>query len=621
MASNVRVTELDFDTIKENLKTYLRAQSQFTDFDFDASNLSILLDLLAYNTHYNAILANMVSNEMFLDTALKRSSVVSLAKQLNYTPRSISSARAVVNVTLQNITGTPNYVTLNKYTPFSWINTDGASYTFYNTNTYTTTPTSSNTYTFGNVELVQGRVLDFRFLVNNPGPAEKYILPNLNIDTTTLQVLVQYTGTSSYSEVYQQNTDITSIDSTSKIYFLQENTQGLAEIYFGDGVLGRQLSTGDTVKVTYLISDGDAANVSQDVTINWTCNSIAGETSGDRSISSVSKPSGGAAAEDIDSVRFHALHTYSAQNRAVTKNDYANILLLNLPGAQSVNVWGGENNIPVEYGKTFISIKPKTGYVLTEEEKTRIINDILIPRSIVTAQHEFVDPQYTYMGFNIAIKYSSAQTTKTSSEISSQVHDAVVNFMDANLSKFNATFYRSQLEEAVMNVDDSILSVNIQVRLQKRLPLIPKVRFTQVSAFKYPAAVHPAQLHSSYLYFLDQTGLRTSIIRDVPDQSPPDYNGTGTLKLFDLSTGVVLQDFVGQVEYATGTVYLNSQAALTLDGYLGNATSLMADANVQEGVGDITPVANEILVLDDNVADPLAYISNGIVIDVVAVNS
>lgn len=620
MASNIRVTELDFDQIKENLKTFLRSQNQFTDYDFDASNLSVLVDLLAYNTHYNAVLANLVSNEMFIDTALKRSSVVSLAKQLNYTPRTITSARALVDIQLQNVTGSPNYISLPKYTAFNWQNTDGATYTFYNTKSYTTIP-DAGTYTFSGVELVQGRVQQYQWTVGSPGPAEKYTIPNLNVDTTTLQVTVQYTGTSSFSEVYQQNTNIVQLDGTSKAFFLQENTEGLAEIYFGDDVIGKKLSTGDTVKVLYLISDGAAANVSQNVNITWNCNSIAGEISGDRVISTTSKPNGGADAETIDDIRFHAINTYAAQNRAVTKYDYATIIKQNLQGAESVNVWGGEDNVPPVYGKTFISIKPKTGFVLTEAEKTRIIEQVLKPRSIVTAQHEFVDPDYTYLKFDVTVRYSTALSNMSTSEVSALVKQKITDFMNTNLSRFNATFYKSQLDEQIMNLDESIISVNTQVTLQKRLPLIPNVRFTQVDGFKLPAPIHPAQIYTSYIQFSDPTGVRDSIVRDTPDQSPPDYNGTGTLKLFDIGTGVVLQDRVGFVDYKTGVVTLNSQAPLTIAGYLGDATTIMAYAGIQEGITDITPAFNEILVLDDNVADPVSFISNGINIDVIPVNS
>ena len=617
MASNIRVTELDFDQIKENLKNYLRSQPQFTDYDFDASNLSVLIDLLAYNTHYNAVLSNMVANEMFLDTAIKRSSVVSLAKNINYVPRSVRSSRAMVTVTLSGVSGNPNFITLDRYTAFN-TNIDGTTYTFYNKDAYTTTPVGG-VYTFDNVELYQGRKSEFYFTVTNPGPAEKYVIPNNNVDTTTIQVAVQYGGIGSFSDTYVISTDITAVDDTSKIYYLQENTEGFYEIYFGDGILGRKLSADDVVKVTYLISDGADANVSTNIAVSWSTNTIANESS--RTIATVSSPAGGADKETADQVRFNSLANYSAQNRVVTEEDYAALILENLPGAQSVNVWGGENNVPPVYGKTYISVKPKTGYVLTDMEKTRVLTDIIQPRSMVTADHEFVDPEYTYLGFGIDVKFNSTRTSKSAAQISSLIYNKVIEFMNINLERFNATFYRSQLEEQLMDVDDSVISVGVAYKMQKRLPLIPNVRLTGTNTIKFPAPVHPSQVSTSYFYFVDGNGIgHTAQIRDVPDTSPPDYNGTGTLRTFDVGTGTIL-DTVGVINYATGLITLDAASALTINGYLGNATVLYANAGAQENTTDITPAFNEILSLDDSSRDSIAAVDNGITINVTAVNN
>jgi hypothetical protein len=619
MANNVRVTELDFDQIKTNIKNFLRNQSQFTDYDFEASNLSVLMDILAYNTHYNAILANMVSNEMFLDTAIKRSSVVSLAKQLGYMPQSRRCATALINVELQNITGTPNFITLDPGKAFT-TSIDGTAYNFYTLDSHVATPVSG-VYTFSDIKLYQGRQLEFYYTVAaGSSPANKYEIPNADIDTQTIRVAVQYAGTSSYSETYQMATDITTIDSTSQVFFLQENTRGFYEIFFGDDVVGRNLDAGDTIKISYLVTDGAAANVSNTLDVNWTTTAIAGETAGDRTITTIIKPSGGLDKEDIESIRFRSINNYTAQGRAVTKTDYAKLIQDAAPGAESVNVWGGEKNDPPVYGKTFISIKPKTGYVLTTAEKTRIINDILTPRSVITAQHEFVDPTFTYLTFRIDVRYSSARTSRSAAQIQSLVDAEVRSFMTANLSKFNSIFYRSQLEEILMDVDDAILSVNVLFDLHKRLPLVPNVRLTFGSTINFPSKLHPNELRSSYFYFTDENGVHAAQVRDVPDQSPPDYEGTGQLETFDLETGEIL-DRPGSVNYGTGIITLNASAPLVLSGYLGSATELIAYAGLQESVGDIFPGFNEILVLDEKTADPIANVRNGITINVVAVNS
>jgi len=624
MANNVRVTELDFETIKENLKTYLRAQSQFTDYDFDASNLSVLIDLLSYNTHYNAVLANMVSNEMFLDSAIKRSSVVSLAKQLGYLPRSRKAATSTVNVVLQNILSKPNFLTINPFTLFT-TTIDGTSYNFYNTVSYTTTP-NNEVYTFSNVKLYQGRILEYYFTVGaGATPATKYVIPNLDIDTDTIAVAVQYGGVGSYDETFIKMTDITEVDSTTKVFYLQENTEGYYEIFFGDDVLGVALSQNDVIKVRYLITDGDAANVSDTLAVSWSVNAIAGETTNDRTITTVSKPSGGSDKEDIDTIRFRSINNYASQGRAVTANDYSTIISDRIPGVESVNVWGGEKNDPPVYGKTFISVKPKTGYVLTDTEKEYIINDILKPRSVVTAQHEFVDPTYTYVGFDVTVRYSSAQTTQSADDIRSLVNTKITTFMNTNLSRFNANFYRSQLEEQIMDLDDAILSVNVVLRLQKRLPLTPRVRYSGSQIIQFPAKFHPNEIRSSYFYFNDETGdgigYHPAQVRDVPDESPPDYEGTGTLKTFDLDSNAILDANVGTVYYGQGKIVLNSESPLTVYGYIGNETFLYANTGLQETASDIFPNYNEILVLDDSAQNTVAGVSNGINIDVIAVNN
>jgi hypothetical protein len=621
MANNVRVTELDFDTIKDNLKTYLRNQSQFTDYDFDASNLNVLLDILAYNTHYNAVLANMVSNEMFLDTALKRSSVVSLAKQINYTPQSRRSATANLTVAVSNVPSAPNFLTLEPYTQFTTI-IDGTGFTFYNINSYSATPVN-RTYTFTDVSVYQGRIVEQYFTVGaNSSPVDRYEISNANTDTQTLQVLVQYNGVGQFDAVYTPVTDITEVNSASTVYYLQENTRGLYEIYFGDDVLGRKLNQGDIVKVRYLISDGGTANVSTNVPLSWSVNAIAGETANDRIITTVSKPAGGSERETIDSIRFRSLNNYTAQGRAVTKTDYATLISNYLPGVQSVNIWGGENNDPPQYGKTFISVKPKTGYVLTAAEKEFIVDEILKPRSVVTAQHEFVDPTLTYFNFNIDVRYSSAQTARTAAQIQTLVNDVVTEFMNTNLAKFNATFYSSQLEEQLMDIDNAILNVSVGYELVRRLPLVPNVRFTGAQNLQYPSKLHPAEIRSSHFYFNTDGVIVPTQIRDVPDESPPDYEGAGTLKTFNLNTGAVINNNLGTVNYATGKVTINSNSALTLAGYIGNINQLYIYAGVQRAkVGAVFPGYNEFFLLDDAVAETISNVANGITINVVAVNS
>jgi len=614
--ANIRVTELDFDTIKTNLKDFLRDQTEFTDYDFDASNLSVLLDILAYNTHYNAVLANMVTNEMFIDTALKRSSVASLAKHLSYTPRSAYSAEATIDIALQSVPGNPTVVTLDRYQTFN-TNIDGTPFTFYNIESYVASPVNG-VYTFRDVKVYEGRKLDYYYTVGaGSTPATKYVIPNQGVDTRTLQVSVQYSGTSSFSQSFTEVANIVNIDGNSAVYYLEENTEGFYQIYFGDGVLGRNLAAGDIVKMSYLLGNGANGNVSTNVPVSWTTASLFGEASGDRAITAKIKPSGGAVKETADEIKFNALNTYVTQNRAVTERDYASLISANLPAARSVNIWGGEKNNPPEYGVVYISIAPKTGYILTDDEKTRIVRDILQPRSLVTVRHEFVDPTFTYLKFDVNATYSTARTNRTAQQISSLINTKITNFIDTNLREFNKKFYASQLQEQLMDVDDSVLSVIMSQYLQKRI--VPNLGINQFTgSIIFPARLHPGELFSTKFIYADTTGTYTVQIRDVADTAPADYAGTGTLKLYDLANSGVLNNNLGTVNYLTGEVMIN---LLTITGYVGNITDVRINARVQSDSLDFTPGYNEILLLDDSTSDVISGNENGINIVTVGTNT
>jgi hypothetical protein len=614
--ANIRVTELDFDTIKTNLKDFLRDQTEFTDYDFDASNLSVLLDILAYNTHYNAVLANMVTNEMFIDTALKRSSVASLAKHLSYTPRSAYSAEATIDIALQSVPGNPTVVTLDRYQTFN-TNIDGTPFTFYNIESYVASP-ANGVYTFTDVKVYEGRKLDYYYTVGaGSTPATKYVIPNQGVDTRTLQVSVQYSGTSSFSQSFTEVANIVNIDGNSAVYYLEENTEGFYQIYFGDGVLGRNLAAGDIVKMSYLLGNGANGNVSTNVPVSWTTASLFGEDSGDRSITAKIKPSGGAVKETADEIKFNALNTYVTQNRAVTERDYASLISANLPAARSVNIWGGEKNNPPEYGVVYISIAPKTGYILTDDEKSRIVRDILQPRSLVTVRHEFVDPTFTYLKFDVNATYSTARTNRTAQQISSLINTRINNFIDTNLREFNKKFYASQLQEQLMDVDDSVLSVIMSQYLQKRI--VPNLGINQFTgSIIFPARLHPGELFSTKFIYADTTGTYTVQIRDVADTAPADYAGTGTLKLYDLANSGVLNNNLGTVNYLTGEVMIN---LLTITGYVGNITDVRINARVQSDSLDFTPGYNEILLLDDSTSDVISGNENGINIVTVGTNT
>jgi hypothetical protein len=276
-----------------------------------------------------------------------------------------------------------------------------------------------------------------------------------------------------------------------------------------------------------------------------------------------------------------------------------------------------EKNNPPEYGVVYISIAPKTGYILTDDEKTRIVRDILQPRSLVTVRHEFVDPTYTYLKFGVNATYSTARTNRTAQQISSLINDKITTFINTNLREFNKKFYASQLQEQLMDVDDSVLSVIMSQYLQKRItPNLGTSQFT--GSVIFPARLHPGELFSTKFIYSDTTGTYTAQIRDVADTIPADYAGTGTLKLYDLSNSGVLNNNLGTVNYLTGEVAIN---LLTITGYVGNITDVRINARVQSDSLDFTPGYNEILLLDDSTSDVISGNENGINIVTVGTNS
>lgn len=612
MAANpyIRVTELDFEQIKENLKTFLQNQSQFSDYDFEGSNLNVLLDLLAYNTHYNAVLANMASNEMFIDTALKRSSVASLAKMLSYTPRSARSARARLSISLANIPNGPNFATLERYTKFS-VAVANEIYDYYTVDSYVTEPVGG-IYTWNNVDVYEGRQLDYYWTApSNITPATKFTIPNAGVDIDTLQISVQYGGTGTFTEIYNRVTDITKLNSSSKVYYLEENGDGLYQIYFGDGILGENLSVGDVIRARYIVTNGSAGNISNNVSLNWISNSILGETSADRFITNITAPTGGLDAETTEQLRFNARNNYVAGNRIITTTDFASAIAQAIPGAQSVNCWGGESNVPPRYGTIFISIKPYDGYVLTDLEKIRLVDNVLVPRSIPTTSYAFVDPEYVYIGIDVYLKYRTANTTRSAQQIQSLALEKIRGYFDDNLEKFNAGFYTSQLQEIIQNMDPSIISNILVIRQQKRLA--PVVGAPYSADIQFPGKIHPAEMVSTFFVYYDGANFVNAYLADEPSESPPNYDGTGVINIYDAATNAVL-DTIGTVNYATGRATINN---LNVAGYVGD-TTIRLTTNLQQASRDLLPQNNEIIVLDDTQGNPVNAAINGLTVNVVS---
>jgi len=596
--ANLRISELDFDAIKTNLKNYLKAQSEFTDYDFDGSSLSVLLDILSYNTHYNAYLANMLANEMFLDSAVKRESAVSLAKHLGYTPRSVKGASAVVDITVNGPSGSPTSLTLPKYSAFS-STINGQPYTFLNTEALTINP-SGGVYTFDNVTLTEGIAYNYRYTVVDPGPAEKYEIPNDTVDTNTISVTVQNSASDLVTNTYTKVSNITELDSTSKVFFLEENTKGKYEIYFGDGILGKKLVAGNIVIINYLVSSGSLANTSSEIDQSFSFSGTIG--GGTVTVTTVSNSTGGADKETITEIKFNAPKAYATLDRAVTIDDYVTLINQYYPYAESIAVWGGEDNVPPKYGKVIISLKPYSGFTISDSVKDDIKNNLLKNKQVVGITPEFVDPKYIYVGLVIDVKYNANMTTFASSELNILIQQAVEDYFRLNLQKFNNDFYHGKILNDILDVDTAILSCNLIPRIQLRLT--PELGITNTyildNKLLFSNRLLPNSLTSTIFFITNNAISIKCIIKDEPNTVVPDYNGSGTLSIFNYDTGARLINNIGTINYATGEVSIES---LPIEGYFSGQTDLRISAEIQPGFYDILSNKDQILVLDDSTLD------------------
>lgn len=467
--STLRITELDFDSIKENLKQFLRSQNEFSDFDFEGSGMSVLLDMLAYNTHYMGMYVNLVGNEMFLDTAQLRSSAMSLAKLANYIPTSMVGAKAKVNIKVTPGAGEDNAATsliLDKNTRFVSNPVNGVSYNFVTTETQFTTKANGH-FMFSDVELTQGDLSRQRFLVTASNPKRRFTIPSETIDVATLEINVQESDVSNVTTNYTLAGDITELTGNSTVFFVEENSEanGTYSIFFGDGYIGKNLTDGNIVIATYLDTKGSDANKASKFSAVQSINGYSANVI----VATANVAAGGASKETLEQIRFRAPLHYTAQNRAVTKSDYGVLLEKDYPYIDSVSVWGGEENDPIMYGKIFVSIKPKENYALSRYEKERITEKIIRERSVLTVFPEIIDPDYVYIKSKIRVNYNPRLTSKSENQLKEAVRLAVLNYRNTYLTQFNSTFRKSVLQRFIDDADQSIISNTLDLMVEKRI--------------------------------------------------------------------------------------------------------------------------------------------------------
>ena len=456
----INVTELDFDGIKGNLKNFLKGQTEFQDYDFEGSAMSVLIDVLAYNTHYNALYNNMSINEMFLDSARKRNSVVSISKMLGYSPRSATCSQATVNIVVSGGTSSPGNLSLPSYSPFT-SSINGKTYTFYTQGTITVNRVA-NSYTFADVSIIEGTPLSYQY---NVSAGTRYVIPNLGIDLATLKVRVQENSSSNVYDTWYKAGELVDIDNSTLAYWTKEIDDGLYELTFGDDNLGKALEAGNVVHLDYFVSSLEAPNGARSFTYNGST-LISGATV---AITTNDPANNGADREDTESIRFNAPRSYAAQNRAVTPDDYKALIYSAVPEAQSVTVWGGEDNDPPVYGKTYICVKPRNASKLTSIQKANIISTVLGKRGVVSVIPEIVDPEYINIALNVTVYYNEQTTTKTSDEIASRVRTAVMEYNNTDLQTFDGVFRFSKLSKLIDETDTSIVNNITTVLLRRQL--------------------------------------------------------------------------------------------------------------------------------------------------------
>ena len=583
MASNkFVVSDLDFDTIKSNLKSFLQDQPEFSDYNFEGSGFAVLLDTLAYNTHYLGFNANMVANEMYLDSADVRKNVVSLAKMLGYTPTSAKSPTAVVDITLNNATGST--VTMDKGTAFS-ATIDNTEYSFVTNEDIAMAP-QDGVYKFSNVTLYEGTLVNFKYTVDSTDVDQRFIIPNINADTSTLKVTVQTSISDTTQSVYTLASGLKSLDNTSKAYFLSETDTGKFEVYFGDDILGKKLADGNIVTLEYIVSNLEDAN--------GTTNFVAkGSVGGFSDVTVVTKTAaeGGSIPETKESIRFNAPLQYTSQDRAVTTTDYETLVKSIYPNATSISAWGGEDDETPIYGVVKIAVKGQSGVPLTNSTKLDIVTK-LKSYNVASVRPEIVDPIITSIILVVNAKYDKKSTAKTADTLKSEIVDAITDYNKNTLTAFDGVFRYSKLMGIIDNVDNSILSNITTVKIRKNFtPTLSSS--TKYDIYFRNAIYNP---HSGHESVLSSTGFKIS---GNDNEMFLDDDGMGNVRLYYLVSGIktVQNATQGTIDYTTGQITLNSLDVASISNIRGSASTVI-EVMASPSSNDVVPVRDQILEID-----------------------
>lgn len=560
--TNIDLVGLDFSSLKNNLKTFLRTNTQFKDIDYEGSNINVLLDVLAYNAYLNAFYTNMVASEMFLDTAQLRDSIVSHAKELNYVPRSFTSAKATVNVSITPTTAV-NTLLIPKYTSFT-SRVGSNTYTFVTTESQVVTSAANGVFT-KTVDIFEGAIKTETFVMNYANSSQRFVISNPTVDTSSLDVTVYEDGGQTI-QTYTLGTQLYSVTNTSKVFFIQPAQNQQYELIFGDNVFGRKPKDGSTIVARYRASSGELPN---GATVFSSDGPIDGHTN--VSVTTISTATGGAVGETNESIRYNAPRAFQAQNRAVTASDYETLLKNQFSDIKAISVYGGEEASPPRYGRVFVCVDVADADGAPELRKQSYLSYIK-DKSPLTIQVEFVDPSFVYVGVDSVVYFNANETNKTTSDIETTVKGAISTFNTVNLSDFKKTLNYSSFVAAIDDSESSILSNDTELTLIKRVfPLLnQEYAFTVTVDNKLQqeqgrklavTEAHFGHTLTSSAFTCD--GVRCLLIDDSL--------GNVYIAVEEATTIRALR-IVGTLDYETGT--LNVNTSFNISAYEGNYIEL-----------------------------------------------
>jgi len=578
MTTKLRVAELDFDQIKTNLIEFLRDKPEFTDYDYEGSALSVLIDMLAYNTHYNAVIGNMMIQELYLDTAVKKQSLALIAKRLGYVPKSQRAPKAVVTLEVFPF-DEPSTLTLGKNAKFNTRVGLDTNAIFVTRDAVTINRSSDGRYIFENLTVYEGNNATFRYVVGNP-LSQKFEIPNRLVDTTLVRVYVQPNMASTDVEEWVNYDSIVDVLPDTKAYFIKLNESLNYEIYFGDGVIGKEILPGNVITIDYVATNGPVANGASSFTFSDSVNGYSNVVT-----TTVTPAFGGSLPETNTSIKRNAQNTVLMQNRAVTENDYA-VAIQKLIPTDTVAVYGGETLTPAQYGKVFISVKQAgTTAPLLESQKNLILAD-LKKRAVLSIAHEFIDPEYTFLLIDTNVKYDPKRTSLNGQGIQSLVRNQIRSYGNDNLNTFDSTFEYSRLVSFIDGIDRSIISNDTRIRIRKQKNFIYGAN--AVYEYDFNTTIKPSNSR--------EQNIQSSVFRsdDYPGLDLYIGDQDGILYFYRLVNGVkqIVDQNVGTVNYSIGLLRFNLTATLSNGGTLS--------ITIEPSNRNILPSRNSIITLEDN---------------------